>query len=127
MPLFKLHRNYTLRTTKGFAITFVKDEPTWVPPAGVSDAIAIGAVPEGDSIDVLGEEQSEVVQEFSPEQRKAKLFEAFHTMLSRNVRGDFGANGLPANRKLESLCGFEVGNRERDDAWQEYSQRENDQ
>jgi hypothetical protein len=127
MPFFTLHRNHTLRTTKGFSVTFVKDEPAWVPPAGVPDAIAIGAIPQDKEVDVLGDDSAVVVQEISPEQRKAKLFEAFHTMLSRNVRGDFGANGLPANRKLESLCGFEVSNRERDTAWQEYSHRNDDQ
>lgn len=118
MPFFTLHRNYVLRTTKGHTVSFVKGEKAWVPPECVPDAVAIGAVSDA-GVDVIGEEAQPVVA-MTDGDRKAKLFAAFDTMLARNQRGDFGANGLPTNRKLEDLVGFDVTNRERDAAWQEF-------
>lgn len=119
MPFFTLHRNFTLRTTKGFTINFVKGEPVWVPPMCVPDAVAIGAVSD-EAVDVLGEEAKPVVQ-LSPDERKGKLFHAFDVLLARNERGDFTASGLPHNRKLEELCGFDITNKERDAAWMEFT------
>lgn len=119
MPYFTLHRNFTLRTTKGHTVTFIKDEPVWVPPMCVPDAVAIGAVSQ-DNVDVLGAEEQPVVF-LSPEEREAKLFAAFDTMLNRSERSDFTASGAPHIKKLSRLCEFEVTNRERDAAWQAYS------
>jgi hypothetical protein len=120
MPYFTLHRDYVLRTTKGHAIGFIKGERTWVPPACVPDVVAIGAQAADGAVDVLGEEKGPVV-ELTHEERSAKLHEAFRTLLGRNQRGDFGANGLPAQRRLEELVGFDVPNKERDAAWLEFS------
>lgn len=119
MPFFTLHRNYILRTTKGHSIEFKKGEPAWVPPLCVSDAVAIGAVSEED-VDVIGEEEKPVVT-ISVEDRQAKLFAAFDSLLARNERGDFTASGLPHVKKLEAIVDFEVSNRERDELWQQYS------
>jgi hypothetical protein len=125
MPNFTLHRNFTLRTTKGHTINFVKGQPIWVPPACVPDAVAIGAVSE-EEVSVLGDEPKPVTT-LSPDERQKKLFAAFETLLSRNERGDFSASGLPNTRKLEDLCGFDVPNRERDAAWQAYSASKTDE
>lgn len=125
MPYFTLHRNFILRTTKGHTIAFKKGERVWVPPLCVPDAVAIGAVPE-EEIDVIGEDPKPVVQ-LTPEDRQAKLFEAFDILLARNERGDFTASGLPHTKKLEQIVGFEVSNRERDTAWQEYSAKKAEQ
>lgn len=124
MPHFTLHRNFILRTTKGHTISFVKDEPTWVPPACVPDAVAIGAVSDT-QVDVLGDEDKPVVT-LTPDQRQDKLFKAFETLLERSERGDFTGSGLPHPRKLSELCGFEVSNRERDAAWQAYNNLANE-
>lgn len=121
MPYFTLHRNYVLRTTKGHTINFVKGEPVWVPPMCVPDAVAIGAVAKDEGVDVLGEEEKPVVV-LSPEERTAKIREAFETMLNRSERSDFTASGLPHAKRLSEMVGFEVGNRERDAEWQAYTQ-----
>lgn len=123
MPYFTLHRNFTLRTTKGHTAVFVKDEPTWVPPMCVPDAVAIGAVSQ-DTVDILGEESP--VVHLSPEEKEAKLFAAFEIMLNRSERSDFTASGAPHVKRLTKLCEFEVTNRERDSAWQTYSQKQAD-
>lgn len=122
MPFFTLHRNFILRTTKGHSVEFKKGERAWVPPACVPDAVAIGAVPEdGREGDVLGDEPTPVVT-LEPDQRKAKLFDAFDKLVARQERGDFTAAGLPHLKRLETLVGFEVYNKERDEAWMAYSQ-----
>lgn len=120
MPYFKLHRDYVLRTTKGHTIEFVKDQKAWVPPACVPDAVAIGAVSVDGVADVLGEVAAAPIF-MTPEEREAKLFAAFESLIARNERGDFGANGLPTTKKLYEMCGFEILNRERDEAWMKFT------
>lgn len=127
MPFFTLHRNFVLRTTKGHTISFAKGEPAWVPPMCVPDAVAIGAVAVDEGAgDVLGEEK-QAASPLTPEERQAKLFEAFETMLNRTERSDFTASGLPHAKKLTEMVGFDVGNRERDTAWQAYTQSKAEQ
>lgn len=121
MPYFTLHRDFTLRTTKGHTIGFVKDAKTWVPPSCVPDAVGIGAIAQEEVEDVLGVEAKPVVQ-LEPHERKARLNEAFKVLVKRNERGDFTASGLPHCKKLESLVGFEVFTPERDEAWMDYRQ-----
>lgn len=121
MPMFTLHRNHVLRTTKGHSIGFVKGQPVWVPPMCVPDAVAIGAVAVDEPVDVLGEEKAAPVP-LTPEERQKKLFDAFETMLVRNERTDFTASGLPSERRLSEIVGFDVPRRERDTTWQTYTQ-----
>jgi hypothetical protein len=124
MPQFTLHRNYIMNTTKGHSIRFVKDKPVNVPPICVEDAVAIGAQPVNpEEGDVLGEEEK-VQPSLSPDEREAKVFEAFGVMKTRNERGDFTASGLPNNKRLPALLGFELTNRERDTYWQKYRELE---
>lgn len=119
MPFFTLHRNYTLRTTKGHTIEFLKNKEVWVPPICVPDAVAIGAI-STEQTDVLDEGLTPVVT-MAPEEREKAIFAAFDTLLARQDRGDFTASGLPHVKKLGDLCGFDISNRERDAAWQTYS------
>lgn len=129
MPKFTLHRNFVLRTTKGHIISFKKGQPTNVPPVCVEAAVAIGAQPvDVQDGDVLGEE--EVKPSMTPGERKAKVFEAFCVMKTRNERNDFTASGIPDARRLQPLLGFEVTSRERDSYWQQFralEQEEKDQ
>lgn len=121
MPMFTLHRNHVLRTTKGHSVGFVKGQPVWVPPMCIPEAVAIGAVPVDESVDVLGDEKPAPAI-LTPEERQKKLFDAFETMLVRNERTDFTASGLPSDRRLSEIVGFDVPRRERDTAWQSYTQ-----
>lgn len=124
MPQFTLHRNYILRTTKGHIIGFKKDTPTNVPLICVHDAIAIGAVQlDGDKVDNLGPEEVKIIP-LSPAERKDKVFGAFRIMKARGERSDFTGNGLPNNKRLPDLLGFELTNTERDKYWQEFREAE---
>ena len=120
MPLFTLHRNHTLRTTKGHTIVFVKGEPVWVPPVCVQDAVSIGALPQERIPDVLGDEPQPVVQ-LSIEDRDAKIRKAIVVLMERNDRGDFTASGLPSIKKLSDITGFDVTNSLRDTVWIAYT------
>ena len=126
MPLFTLHRNYIMNTTKGHSIRFTKGEPVNVPPICIEDAVAIGAQPvDPTDGDVLGEEEK-AQPSMTAEEREAKVFEAFGVMKTRNERGDFTASGLPNNKRLPALLGFELTNRERDSYWQKHRELEQD-
>jgi hypothetical protein len=119
MPLFTLHRNYVLRTTRGHAINFKKGKPTNVAPICVADAMAIGAVPVDGDINVLGEEKDAVIP-LTPAERKAKIFDAFRTMKGRHIREDFTASGVPNTKRLPALVDFEITSKERDAYWLEF-------
>ncbi len=120
MPLFTLHRNHTLRTTKGHTIVFVKGEPVWVPPACIQDAVSIGALPQEKIPDVLGDEPKPITQ-MTTDERDKKLREAFDLLIARNDRGDFTASGLPSIKKLSDITGFDVTNSLRDAVWMTYT------
>lgn len=119
MPEMTLHRNYVLRTTKGHCIRFIKNEPVFVPPICLEDAVAIGAlaVTDGED-DILPDDEQAVV--LTQAERKAAIINAFDVMTARKERSDFTGNGLPNPKKLEQIVGFEVHSKERDNAWREY-------
>lgn len=120
MPLFKLHRDHTLRTTKGYTITFVEGEPTSVPNMIVPDVVAIGGVlVEGEdakAADVLPPKKEDTPP-LTQEERREKIVESMRVLMERNDRGDFTGSGLPDRRKLNAMCGFDVTSRERDECW----------
>jgi hypothetical protein len=123
MPWFTLHRNYVLSTTAGHVLRFEKDKSTWVPPACVANAVAIGAQPVDPlpvEADIFPPEPKTPVA-LTPEQRQKTFFDAFETLLLRSARGDFTASGLPHLKQLEPLIGFPVSQQERDEFWDKYN------
>lgn len=121
MPWFTLHRNYSMSTKAGHVIGFMKGVKTWVPPAIVADAVAIGAQPvdRTDETEVIPTEIE--ASQLSAAEKRAKYFESFEKMLTRNQRGDFTASGLPHAKILEGMLGFQVMTPERDSMWSEYN------
>ena len=119
MPLYVLNRNYTLRSTYGRIVNFVKGEPVWVVPEVEKEALTIGAQPTDGPKDVL---DPEILPDppLSPDEREAKYFAAFKKLETRNERGDFSGQGLPALKIVQSLVGFQVDVRERDTMWRKY-------
>jgi acylphosphatase len=116
---YKLNRNYLLHTKTGNTIYFKKGEPTVVPKHCVKEVVAIGAeLLEGEVVDTLEDEVEVVV--LSPEERVAKLKDAFRVMEGRTERNDFTGNGQPNVHALEKLVGFEVDSKERTKVWEDY-------
>lgn len=54
---------------------------------------------------------------------KPSLIEATQMLIERNGRLDFTAGGRPALPKLSALVGWEVTTRERDEAWEQLTER----
>lgn len=125
MPWFTLYRNYTLSTTKGHSVNFVKGVRTWVPAGIVPEAVAIGAIPE-EAVDVLGPEKQEAPT-LSSQEREALVFAAFEKLVLRAGRGDFSASGQPHPRKLEEILGFDMPHQERELLWQKYNAKKEDE
>lgn len=126
MPLFTLHRNYSLSTNKGRTFTFIKNEPIWVPPMCVPDVVAIGAKPvDAADGDVLPPEQN--TAPVTASEKQDKILAAIETLMLRNQRGDFTASGLPHPKRIEALSGFELTNTERDHYWQLYKDKKQDE
>jgi hypothetical protein len=125
MPHFTLKRNYMLSTTKGHSVNFKKGERTWVPQSIITEALAIGAVPE-EPIDPLTPEQEEM-QMLTTDERKKKVFEAYDKLLLRAQRGDFSASGQPNQKKVEEIVGFELDTKERDALWIAYNAMKQDE
>lgn len=120
MPHFVLNRNFTLASTQGRVVNFIKGHPTFVVPGMVGEATAIGAVSvDGEVFDPLGPEVVEKA-ELTPEQRKDALMEAYRKLELRNQRGDYNAQGLPTLQALEGLVGFKPITPERNDTFQAY-------
>lgn len=119
MPHFKLNRNHVLRTLLGHAINFRKGEPTWVPPACVNEAVAIGAEAVDGDVDVLGPEVEEKPP-LAPHEREAQIMAAIERLVERNERNDFTGAGLPDLRKMNAMLDFEATKPERDMVWQKY-------
>jgi hypothetical protein len=125
MPWFTLKRNYLLSTTKGHSVNFKKGERTWVPQGILTEALAIGAVPE-EPVDPLTPEQVEM-QALTTDQRKEKVFAAYEKLMLRAQRGDFSASGQPSQKKVEEIVGFEMDAKERDALWVAYNAMKQDE
>jgi hypothetical protein len=116
----ELNRDYVLRTTRGHAIEFKKNQPTNVPMSCYADAVAIGAVrSDGKPADVIADE---VDTTLTGEAREARLREVLETLEERAGRDDFTATGVPTvsavNREAGDI-GEKFDSRSIADAWKE--------
>ena len=117
MAYFKLNRNYKLISLSGHTVVFEKGGKTFVPNIVVPEVVAIGGERLDDEQDAHIPSEATAPVELSGAERTEKLYEAFRDMMKRNTRGDFTGQGLPHIKVLSKLVGFEVENKERDDAW----------
>lgn len=115
---FTLNRDFTVASTMGHAVEFLKGVPTHVPPALYAEVQAVGAIPEDD----LPEEPSApgVNEPTDPGARKEALFAVFDTIALRGKREEFTAGGAPHNAVLAKELGWVVSSKERDIAWAEF-------
>lgn len=122
MPLLVLNRNYVLATLRGHRIRFVKDEPTYVPPAVVPDAVAIGATPaDGSDPNVLPPDPKGANPTASdPTARKAAIMAAIDKIIERNSKDDFNAANQPKADAVSKVVDFKVDGKELAVLLQEY-------
>lgn len=116
-PKLVLNRNYTLTSTLGHSIEFVKGVPTHVPPAMYRAALEIGAMPaDGESVDVL--EDSKPAAPIDPAERAELIMMAIKDIVARNEREDFTAAGAPSVQAVTKAVGFKVASSEIAAQWQ---------
>jgi hypothetical protein len=119
---FVLNRNHVLVSKMGHSVAFRKGEPTFVPPAIVHEALAIGATAVGDTPDVLPEDQVDKTP-VDPAERVKAIDEAILAIVATNDRMDFTAAGTPTAKAIERITGFDVDRREINAQWQAYHDR----
>lgn len=117
-----LNRNFTLTTTLGHSIQFVKDQPTHVPPAMYRAALEIGAQPVAGAAPQV-EDETPSAPVLDPSERNDKIGEAIELLVDRNEREDFTAAGAPTVSAVSSLVGFKVSGAEVTAAWQLYHEK----
>jgi hypothetical protein len=119
MPEYILQRNYTLRTTNG-VISFLKGEPTHVPPFMEKDIIAIGGVrADGAEVDAI-EPAPTLKPVVEGVERQDDLYAAFEMLIERNDSKDFTGQGVPSVKAIEKIVGFDVDRTEVVEAWGAY-------
>lgn len=125
MAEFTLGRNYTHRSTLGHIITFIKGQPTWVPPVCHREVVAVGATPTEDVGDLFGTNE-QVRPDLSASERNEQLVIAFKLLQSRNARGDFTGQGIPSIPAIKKIIDdFDPEKKEVEVAWREYLDEQN--
>lgn len=124
MPMFTLNRAYTLRSTLGHIVNFVKGEPVYVPPALINEVVAIGAErSDGEAVDVLGPEEV-VAAPMTLDERTTLINDAFATIVGVNDADDFTAQGIPKVGVVEKMTGTKFDKNEVMTAWQKFREVE---
>lgn len=118
--LLVLNRNFTLTTTKGHSVKFVKDEPTHVPPAIYQDALAIGAIPPNGDTPVVEERVKTDAAPADPADRAPLILAAIEVLVAAGNREDFTAAGSPTVNAVTKQVGFPVQSKEIASVWQTY-------
>ena len=119
MAEFILNRTFTLRTTNG-VLSFVKGEPTRVPPLMERDVVAIGGI-RADGQDVDMEEAPTPAKPIvTGIERQDDLFAAFGLICEKNDSKEFTGQGVPTVKAVEKIVSFDVDRAELVEAWHEY-------
>ena len=115
-----LNRNFTLTTTKGHSIAFVKGVPTHVPPAIYQEALTIGAIPpDGEAPHVEDVVKTDNAPS-DPAERAPLILDAIEKLVAENARDNFTAAGSPTVDAVSKLVGFKVQSKEIAPVWQSY-------
>lgn len=120
MPMMKLRRAFRLATIKGHSVNFLKDTPVFVPDAIVADAVAIGAeVAEGEAkVDVTpADPPARNAGPADAALRESQMLDAMAVLVAENLRENFTAGGVPSQKAMERLLGYDVARKEINDTW----------
>lgn len=120
MSEFVLNRNHTL-AANGYRITFVKGQPTWVPPMLAKQAAAIGAERvDGVDVDPLAPEEAPEAVPLTADERITELVAAVEMLCEKNDSTDFSGDGRPSLPALHKVVSFTTTKKELDVAWKAY-------
>lgn len=111
---FTMNRNFTLVSTAGHSIKFVKGEAVYVPKECRREAIGAGATADAE---VAMEDKQPPALDLSEDDRAEMLKMALIDMKARNDRDDFTAAGSPKVKSVEKMTGFETSAAEIGELW----------
>jgi hypothetical protein len=109
---FILNRDLELASTSGHAVSFKKDQPTFVPPPMWKEVKALGAEPTEEIPEDLKEPVSKVPED--QDERDKEIRAAIEALTLKNQREDFGAGGKVNLKPLSDFVGWTVSAKERD-------------
>lgn len=116
---FIMRRSRTVASVHGHAISFVKDQPTFVPPDMHREVLELGAEPAEamavdprDPVPVNG-----IIEPTDPLKRGEDIHAAIELITTKNAREDFTGNGAPHVKALTAILGWKPTNNERDVQW----------
>lgn len=122
MPQMTLSRNALMTTKTGHMITFTKNQPTFVPPPCVRDAIALGAEhSDGKEHDDFPAPVRTQIPA-NPTDLLAAIQTAIRVLVERNGREDFTAAGAPSSYAMRDVLGYKVAAQEIASEWQKYKE-----
>lgn len=113
---FKMNRNFTVASRAGHTIAFVKDEPTYVPPALHREVVAAGGVACDGEVEFESKEKA-VTAPSDPAERAELIAMACADIKKRDDRADFTASGTPKTKAVEAIVGFDISAKELADVW----------
>lgn len=120
MPLYKLNRTTTLRTTAGCSFEIVKNEPFNAPLIVEQEIIALGGERVDGTPKSFHDDTPDVVPQISGEERQAKILRAINDIVKRNDAKEFTAQGTPSLRAVARITRLqELDRSEIDDVWRE--------
>ena len=118
MPIFKLNRNYVLRSKLGHSIAFIKGEPTHVPNELANECVHIGAEQlDGETI-VTSDETIAPRKDF--DELFGLMIESFKEIVMKNDPDDFTGQGIPKVAVIERMIGENLSKHQVVDAWQKF-------
>jgi alpha-beta hydrolase superfamily lysophospholipase len=125
MPIFKLNRNFTIRSLSGHVVRFNKNEPTHVPDPVIAEAVAIGAERVDAQQDALVDDDTvKAPVALVGSEREAAILKAIEGVVKLARRLDFTGQGIPTVKALNSALGFEIDRKELETMWAKYQGRE---
>lgn len=119
---FVLARDRTISSTSGHAVEFKKGVPTHVPAEMYRDVIAVGAIPENEIPE--DEVKASAGEPQNAADRAEMIQMAIETIVKRNKREEFTANGAPHGKALAAELGWAVSNKERDLQWAAFQNKD---
>lgn len=112
-------RDYVLRTRMGHTITFKAGEPTGVPEAAYSEALAKNILPV-QNVDDERPVFELATAEITGTLRDALIFDTIHNMVTENSVEEFAGGGIPKASVVSAKIGVPVSASEIGKYWQLY-------
>lgn len=120
MPQMKSLRKFRLASTSGHIIHFNPDEPAFVPPQAVQEAMAAGCVPVDPAEAAKFDDAGRAKVDFNGDLRKSILYLVMRSLHQENDSRKFDAGGVPKATVVEGITGLNTGKAEIADAWRAF-------